>query len=119
MSVKHEKTSNLILKNISDIIQYDLKDPSVGFVTITGIKVTSDFSYATVYCSFLGKDARNEAGLKALTRAKGYIRSELGKKMNIRKIPQLTFKLDKSLEEGNRIASLIEEINQKENRGIE
>lgn len=110
MSVKHDKTSNQILKNISDIIQFDLKDPSIGFVTITGVKVTNDYSYATVYCSFLGKEERNAAGLKALERAKGHIRSELGKKMKIRKVPELIFKLDHSLEQGNRIESILEDI---------
>lgn len=110
MSVKHDKTSNQILKNISDIIQFDLKDPSIGFVTITGVKVTNDYSYATVYCSFLGKEERNAAGLKALERAKGHIRSELGKKMKIRKVPELIFKLDRSLEQGNRIESILEDI---------
>lgn len=111
MSVKHEKTSNQILKNISDIIQFDLKDPKVGFVTITDIKVTSDYSYATVYCSFLGKQERKEAGLQALQRAKGYIRSELGKKMKIRKVPDLIFKLDPSLDQGNKIATILGNLN--------
>lgn len=113
MSVKHEKTSNQIMKNISDIIQFDLKDPKVGFVTITDVKVTNDYSYATVYCSFLGKEERNQAGLNALNRAKGYIRTELGKKMKIRKVPELIFKLDNSLEQGNRIASILTEINRE------
>ncbi len=114
MSVKHEKTSNVLLKNISDIVQFDLKDPSVGFVTLTSIKVTSDYSFATIYCSFLGKDERNKAGLNALNRAKGYIRTELGKKMTIRKVPNLIFKLDTSLEQGNKINSILASI--KENQ---
>ncbi len=115
MSVKHEKTSNQIMKNVSDIIQYDLKDPSVGFVTITGVKVTNDYSYATIYCSFLGKTERKKAGLKALQRAKGFIRSELGKKMQIRKIPELIFELDESLERGQRIESILNEIEKENN----
>ncbi len=113
MSVKHEKNTNLMMRYISDIIQFDLKDSSVGFVTITDVKVTSDYSYATVYCSFLGKEERNEAGLKALNRAKGFIRTELCKKMKIRKVPELTFKLDKSLDEGNRIASILVDIHRQ------
>lgn len=114
MSVKHEKTSNQIMKNVSDIIQYDLKDPSVGFVTITGVKVTNDYSYATIYCSFLGKRERKAAGLKALQRAKGFIRGELGKKMQIKKIPELIFKLDESLEQGQRIDTILDEISHKD-----
>lgn len=114
MSVKHEKTSNQIMKNVSDIIQFDLKDPSVGFVTITAVKVTNDYSFATIYCSFLGKEERSAAGLKALQRAKGFIRSELGKKMQIKKIPDLIFKLDSSLDHGNRIASILDDLKKEE-----
>ena len=110
MSIKHEKNTNLMMKYISDIIQFDLKDPNIGFVTITDLKVNTDYSSATVYCSFLGKDERNVAGLKALNRARGHIRSGLGKKMSIRKVPELNFKLDKSLEHGNKIASILVDI---------
>ncbi len=110
MSIKHEKMSNLILKNVTEIIQFDLKDPNVGFVTITHVKVTNDYSYATIYVSFLGKTERNEAGLRALKHAKGFIRQELGRRMQVRKVPDLIFKLDTALEEGNKIQSILEKI---------
>ncbi|MFQ8581310.1 MAG: 30S ribosome-binding factor RbfA, partial [Holdemania massiliensis] len=70
-----------------------------------------DYSYATIYVSFLGKEERKQAGLKALNRAKGFIRSELGKRLSIRKVPDLIFKLDDSLEKGERIESIISKIN--------
>ena len=68
-NVKQKRLEGIIRKNISDIIQFSLKDPNVGFVTITDVSVTNDHSYAKVYCSFLGKDERAAAGLKALNRA--------------------------------------------------
>ena len=112
MSVKQERVAQIILKDVTEIIQYDLKDPSVGFVTITDVDVTNDYSYATIYVSFLGKDERKQAGLKALNRAKGFIRSSLSKRLTIRKVPELIFKLDDSLEKGERIESIISKINQ-------
>lgn len=111
MSVKQERVAQIILKDVTDIIQFSLKDPNVGFVTITDVQVTNDYSYATICVSFLGKEERKQAGLKALNRAKGFIRSELGKRLSIRKVPDLIFKLDDSLEKGERIESIISKIN--------
>lgn len=110
MSVKQERVAQIILKDVTNIIQYSLKDPQVGFVTITDVKVTNDYSYATIFVSFLGKEERKSAGLKALERAKGFIRSELGKRLTIYKVPELIFKLDNSLEQGQKIDDLIAKI---------
>lgn len=112
MSVKSDKIAGIILKNVSEIIQFDLKDPKIGFVTVTDVEVTNDLSIAKVYVSFLGKQERNDAGLAALERSKGHIRSELAKRMKIRKVPALVFKQDTSLERGNRIESIISSFNQ-------
>lgn len=107
MSVKLERLESIIKKDVTEIIQYDLKDPHLGFCTITDVKITSDYSYATVYVSFLGQGTRKDAGIKTLNRAKGYIRSLLSKKLSIRKVPELTFELDRSLENAQRIEALI------------
>ena len=112
MSVKQERVAQIILKDVTELIQFELKDPAVGFVTITDVDVTNDYSYATIYVSFLGKDERKQAGLKALNRAKGFIRSGLSKRLSIRKVPELIFKLDDSLEKGERIEAIISKINQ-------
>lgn len=113
MSKKNEKIAELIKRNISEIIQFDLKDPKIGFITITDAQVTNDLSYAKVYVSFLGQNARKEAGMKALERSKGYIRSELSKKMSTRKVPELQFVLDDALDKGNKIEKIIANINKK------
>lgn len=113
MSVRKDKIAGLIQKNISEIIQFDLKDPKIGFITITDCEVTSDLSYAKIYVSFLGQTARQEAGMKALNRSKGYLRTQLGKRMSIRKIPELQFYIDDSLERGNKIEQIIFDINNK------
>ena len=113
MSKKNEKIAELIKRNISEIIQFDLKDPKIGFITITDAQVTNDLSYAKVYVSFLGQNARKEAGMKALERSKGYIRSELSKKLRTRKVPELQFVLDDALDKGNKIEKIIANINKK------
>ncbi len=113
MSKKNEKIAELIKRNISEIIQFDLKDPKIGFITITDAQVTNDLSYAKVYVSFLGQNARKEAGMKALERSKGYIRSELSKKLSTRKVPELQFVLDDALDKGNKIEKIIANINKK------
>ena len=113
-SVKQKRLEGIIRKNISDIIQFSLKDPDVGFVTITDVSVSSDHSYANVYVTFLGKDPRNQAGLRALNRAKGFIRTELSKRLSVRRTPELIFELDKSIENGRHIDEIIARIHEED-----
>lgn len=113
MTLKADKISGIIQKEVSEIIQFSLKDPKVGFITITDVRVTNDLSIAKIYVSFLGQDARKEAGMKALERSKGFIRSELAKRMSIRKVPSLVFLADDSLERGNKIEKIIADIHSK------
>jgi len=113
MAVRQDRVESIINKNISEIIQFELKDPSVGFVTITDVKMTNDYSYAKVYVSFLGQTNRQKKGLETLNRAKGYIRSLLSKKISIRKVPELIFVLDTTLEKANKIESIIKKTKEK------
>lgn len=114
MNVKADKIAGIIQKEISGIIQFSLKDPKVGFVTVTDVTVTNDLSIAKVYVSFLGQDARKEAGMKALDRSKGFIRTELAKHMTMRKVPSLIFLHDDALEKGNKIERILYDISTKE-----
>ncbi len=106
-SLSKERLDQVFLKEITRIIEKDVKDPHVGFVTITGIKISPDLSYATVFVSFLGKKERNTAGVKALNRAASYIRKELSRNVKVRKVPQLNFKIDESVAKANRIDELL------------
>lgn len=110
MAIKNERMNQIVLKEVSDIIQFSLKDSSVGFVTVTDVEVTNDNSYATVYVSFLGKEERNIAGLNALNKAKGFIRTELAKRLAIKRTPDLIFKLDDTLDKSKRIEEIIENL---------
>lgn len=111
MVVKKEKMNNIIQRELSYILQTEVKDPHIGFCTITGVNVTADFSIAKIYVSFLNKNQKKS--MEALERSKGYIRSLLAKKLTIRKCPELQFVLDTSLEYGNKIEGIIDQLNEK------
>ncbi|MCI8541106.1 MAG: 30S ribosome-binding factor RbfA [Erysipelotrichaceae bacterium] len=113
MKAKQDKLAGIIQKEISNIIQFELKDPKVGFITITDVRVSGDFSQAKVYVSFLGKEERKEAGMKALERSKGFIRSQLAQRLSIRKTPQLFFFHDNALEQGYKIERIIADIHKQ------
>ncbi|CAM4242422.1 30S ribosome-binding factor RbfA [Paenibacillus tarimensis] len=109
--VRVGRVGEQIKKELSQIIQTELKDPRIGFITVTGVDVTSDLSQARVYLSVLGSDEQKENTLKALAKGSGFIRSELGKRIRLRHTPELEFRFDSSIEYGSRIESLLEEIN--------
>ncbi|MDO4746087.1 MAG: 30S ribosome-binding factor RbfA [Bacillota bacterium] len=104
-----------IRKIISDLLFKGLKDPRLSaMVSITAVEVTSDGSYATVFVSVLGMDSDKEKAAKqqqdtldALASAKGFIRKEIGRQIKLRHVPDLIFKMDKSLEYGRHIDELI------------
>lgn len=112
--VRVGRVGEQIKKELSQIVQSELKDPRIGFLTITGVDVTNDLSLAKVYLSVLGSDEEKEATLKALGAASGYVRSELGKRIRLRKVPELQFKFDTSIDYGSRIESLLQDINRGE-----
>ncbi len=112
MSLKSEKLSDQFAEEISKIIALELKDKSVGFVTITNANVTSDLSYAKIYFTTLGADIKTAA--KALNKASGFIKNELSKKIDIRKMPEMEFIYDESIEYGEKIEKIIEDIHVKE-----
>ena len=112
MSIKSEKLSHAFVEEIGSIIQEEVKDKRIGFVTITSAKVTSDLSYAKVYFTSLGVD-KIEA-VKALNKASGFIKIELSKRIDIRKMPEIEFIYDESIEYGEKIEKIIDKINEKE-----
>lgn len=110
MSLKTEKIGHNFIKEISYIIMEEIKDPNIKFVTLTGCDVTNDLSYAKVYFTTL-KDEYKDETLKALNRAANFIELELSKRIEIRKMPQISFHLDTSREYGNNIDKKLKELN--------
>ena len=114
MSIKTQRLSNVLLKEISNILMLEIKDEDIKFVTITHVDLSSDLSYAKVYCTVLDDEKKKDI-LKDLNNAKGFIRNELIKrKIEMRKIPELTFIFDESIEYGNKIEKIIEEIHKED-----
>ena len=113
-NVRATRVGEQMKKEIGQILQQELKDPRIGFVTVTGVDVTGDLQQAKVYISVLGNDDEKENTLKGLAKATGFIRSEIGKRIRIRKTPEIFFEFDESIDYGNRIEHLIQELNKKD-----
>lgn len=97
-------------KELSNIINYDLKEPSVtGMVSVTRVKVTPDLKYAKVWVSIL-RAKSTEGTLKGLEKSSGFIRSELARRINLRNTPELSFVIDDSLEYGAKIDRILKDI---------
>jgi ribosome-binding factor A len=95
---------------LSGIIAQEIKDPRVGFATITNVKLSPDLRYARVMISVLGDPREKQETLAALTRAAGFIRRQVGARIRLRYIPEITFAYDDTIEHGDRMMQLIEEI---------
>lgn len=105
-NTKKDRILSEIKKDIVEIISQDINSPKLGFITITEVKVSSDLSYATIYISFLNKkDERDSIDL--LNKAKGFIRSELAHRLKTRRVPQLTFEVDRGFEKEQKIEELL------------
>ena len=102
-----DKIDSILMRELSVIISQELNDPKIGFPTVTEVDVAPDYSNAKVYVSFLGKNYKQRDGLEALRRAKGHIKSELAKRVRMRKIPDLEFIIDDSLDRADRIEKII------------
>lgn len=107
MAGRVDKLDSILLKEISSIIQFELNDPKIGFATVSEVKVAPDLSKADVYVSFLGKNYKKRDGIEALRRSKGHIKTELAHRIKIRKIPDLHFYVDDSLDKIERIENII------------
>lgn len=117
MSMRANRVAEQMKKELSDIISRKLKDPRIGFVTVTDVEVTGDLQQATVFISVLGSDKEQEETLLGLSKSKGFIRTEIGQRIRLRKTPELSFEFDSSVAYGNRIESLLRDLNEpKENQ---
>jgi ribosome-binding factor A len=88
----------------------ELKDPGIGFVTVTGVSTTRDLSQATVWVSVLGPERTRERTLAALERARGVLQSRVAQELHLRRTPQLAFAYDQAVERGVRMSRLIDEL---------
>ena len=99
---------------LSTLIQREARDPELGFVTLTAVRLTGDRSLARVYYTVLGEGGQPDRTRKALGRAAGFLRTQLAQSLRLRRVPELRFFPDGSLEDGNRLEALFEGIKQEE-----
>ncbi len=107
------RIADQIQRDLSDIIFSELKDPDVGMVTITEVKLTPDYALAKVFYTMLDDNPEKlEITQKSLSRASGFLRNELGKRLHIHTLPTLTFVYDSSIKDGMALMKLIEKANE-------
>jgi ribosome-binding factor A len=108
---RSHRVGEQIQKEVSALLVKGLKDPRVGFVTITAVEVSGDLRHARIYFTVLGDEQARRETQRGLASAIPFLRRELGKRLRLRLVPELTFQFDTSLEYGNRIEALLRDLN--------
>lgn len=114
MSHRTGRIAEAIKQEVASIMQKELKDPRIGFTSITNVEVTGDKSSAKIFVSVLGDDQEKAETIKALKNAQGHIRSVLSKRLKVRVTPEISFELDHSISHGVRIMEILKEIDKGE-----
>ena len=110
MTRRTRQVGEFLREELTDIIRREVKDPRIGFMSVTRVDVTPDLRHAAVYISVLGTDDEREETLKALRSASGFIRHHLKPRLRMRQIPELEFRDDRSMEHAEQIARTLREI---------
>ncbi|HEU5438906.1 MAG TPA: 30S ribosome-binding factor RbfA [Ktedonobacterales bacterium] len=108
---RQDQLGEVIAHELSDLIRTRLKDPRVGFASITDVEVSNDIRHAKVFVSVMGEQEEQRATLAALEHATGFLRHELAQRLTVRHTPELLFRLDTSIERGTRVLDLIHRVN--------
>jgi len=111
---RSERVADLIQREVAEMLVKSIKDPRIGFVTITKVTVSEDCRFAKVYFSVAGTLAERESSGKGLNSAKGYIRKELGRRLRLRYTPEIVFQFDPSIEYAIHMEEVIRSIHRGE-----
>ncbi len=119
-SRRQVQVADAVQQHISYLLQRELKDPRIGFTTVTAVEMSADLRYARIYVSVMGTPEEQRATMDALTSAKGFIRRELAARLDLRFAPDLQIKLDTSAEYSDRIGRLLNELkNEEQQQGLQ
>ncbi len=116
MSRRTEQVGDEIQRVLGEVIRNEIKDPRIGFVTVTGVTVTPDLARANVRLSIMGDDAERKETMRALQRAKGFLRHRVGDEITLRIVPELVLHLDTSLDHAMRIGEVLRDIESERER---
>jgi ribosome-binding factor A len=109
MGRRPERLAEGLREEIARLVAGELKDPRLGFVTITRVEMSGDLTHARVHVGVLGDEAERKKSLAALQGAAGFVRRELGRRMRLRLVPEIEFRYDKGLDAADRVARLLQE----------
>jgi ribosome-binding factor A len=101
------RVADQIQRELADLVRLEVKDPRVRMVTLTGVEVTPDYAHAKVFFTLLGTPAQQDAALRGLSHAAGFLRGQIGRRIKLHNIPELHFVFDESVERGDRLSQLI------------
>ncbi len=119
-SIKNTRINGEVLKELSNIIRGEIKDPRINPLTsVVAVEVAPDLKTCKAYISVLGDEKSQQDTIKGLKSAEGYIRSMLAKNINLRNTPQITFILDQSIEYGVKMSKMIDEVTREESAKTE
>jgi ribosome-binding factor A len=113
MENRQKRLGELLKHEISDMILRDIKDPRIGFVSITDVEVSPDLRHAKVFFSVLGNESDRKSSVAGLRSAVGFMRRELGSRLRLRYVPELNILYDNSIEHGSHILELIDSVVEK------
>ncbi|MBF8436663.1 30S ribosome-binding factor RbfA [Halanaerobiaceae bacterium Z-7014] len=111
---RQRRLSELLKEEISDIILKEVKDPRIGFVSITDVELSGDLRHAKIFFSIIGDQSERDDTLDGLKKATGFIRKLVGERITVYHTPELVFKYDDSIEHGIHISNLIKEVRKEE-----
>ncbi|MEW6623237.1 MAG: 30S ribosome-binding factor RbfA [Bacillota bacterium] len=110
LSMRVSRVAEQMKKEIAAIIEKEVKDPRIGFITITAVELSNDLRYAKIFVSSLGNEEEQKRSMEGLEKAKGFIRREIAKRIKLRYAPELSFRFDDSIEHGVRISQILSRI---------
>ena len=110
MSVRQERVAEQLVQELSEMVQKDLRDPRLGFVTLTGAEISKDLRHAKVFVSVLGDEDARKQSLKALNGAAGMMRGEFARRAHLRIAPELVFHYDVGIDRGQHIFELLHSV---------
>ena len=112
MTARTDRIDELLRQEIGVLLSREVKDPRIGFATVTKVETTADLAHARVWVSVIGNPAERTETVRALEHAMPFVRHELGSKLRLRRIPNLHIRLDETAEQGTRVLHLLEELEQ-------
>ena len=117
MTRRIEQVNNLIRQEISELLQHQVKDPRLGhFITVTEVSTSPDLKYAKIFVSHMGSEEEKQETLSVLTAASGFFRKEMAKHLRLRRIPELSFQWDDSIEKGAHLLELMDKASRDRDR---